>query len=272
MNWTFASDLQQSALLGLGQISVEGDPHFDSVHRPQPRIRIGTTLCGNVRVRQNDMHSLKRPLFSAGVHLHRRTGTRSQRGQDQFERVRTRVFATVLARFVPLEHMRADGYVLDKSQRSRIYGYISRHIPPCICRSVRRKAAVLNTALVPGSHSIWNTPLTGYTIDRTTPPSTRKAAPFVAEESGLHTNVTSAATSSGLAKRFNSDVGRMARKNSRSTAAASVFCSTPSSWTNLSTPSDAVGPGSTELTVTFVPAVVSARPRATASCAVLVIP
>jgi len=79
---------------------------------------------------------------------------------------------------------------------------------PCICRSVRRTAAVLN-APVPGSHPIWNTPLTGHTIDRTTPPSTRKAAPFVAEESGLHTNVTSAATSSGFAKRFNSDVGRI---------------------------------------------------------------
>src|SRR5271167_2311395 len=106
------------------------------------------------------MHSLERPLFSVGIHLNSGTGTRSQRGQDQFERVGTRIFATVLDRFVRLEHMRGDGYVLDKSQRSRIYGYISRHIPPRICRSARRKAAVLNTALVPGSHSIWNTPLT----------------------------------------------------------------------------------------------------------------
>src|ERR1700729_3574773 len=74
------------------------------------------------------MHSLKRPLFSVGIHLNSDTGTRSQRGQDQFERVRPRVFATDLARFVRLEHMRVDGYVLDKSQRSGICRYISRHI------------------------------------------------------------------------------------------------------------------------------------------------
>ena len=40
-----------------------------------------------------------------------------------------------------------------------------------------------------------------YKIDRTTPPSTRSAAPFVADDSGLATNTTSAATSSGVAKR-----------------------------------------------------------------------
>ncbi len=33
------------------------------------------------------------------------------------------------------------------------------------------------------------------------------------------------------------------------------------SFTNVSTPSDMVGPGSTELTVTAVPRVISARPR-----------
>src|ERR1700722_12945133 len=76
------------------------------------------------------MDSFKRPLFSVGIHLNSYTGTRSQRGQEQFVRVRPRVFATVLVRFVPLEHMRADGYVLDKSQRFAIYVYISRHIPP----------------------------------------------------------------------------------------------------------------------------------------------
>src|SRR5580698_4430162 len=114
--------------------------------------------------------------------------------------------------------------------------------------------------------------VTPHRIDRTTPPSTRRAAPYVAEDSGLHTKATSAATSSVLAKRFNSDEGRILRKNSFSTSVGVVFCSLASSPTNLPTPSDAVGPGSTELTVTFVPAVVSARPRAIASCAVLVIP
>ena len=42
--------------------------------------------------------------------------------------------------------------------------------------------------------------------------------------------------------------------------------------TKVPTPSEAVGPGRTLLTVTPVPAVVSAIPRATATCAVLVIP
>src|ERR1700722_4423764 len=74
------------------------------------------------------MRSLKGPLFSVGIHLNSDTGTRSQRGQNQFERFRPRVFATVLAWFVRLKHMRVDGYVLDKSQRSGIYRYISRHI------------------------------------------------------------------------------------------------------------------------------------------------
>src|ERR1700733_2042220 len=74
------------------------------------------------------MHSLKRPLFSVGIHLNSDSGTRSQRGQNQFERFRPRILATVLARFVRLKPMRPGGYVLDKSQRSGIYGYISRHI------------------------------------------------------------------------------------------------------------------------------------------------
>src|SRR2546427_7158229 len=56
-------------------------------------------------------------------------------------------------------------------------------------------------------------------IERTTPPSARKAAPFVADESGLATNATSAATSSGVAKRCSSELGRAVVKNSFSTAA-----------------------------------------------------
>src|SRR5438132_378316 len=63
------------------------------------------------------------------------------------------------------------------------------------------------------------TKLTDQRIERTTPPSTRKAAPFVAEESGLATNVTIAATSSVVAKRFNSELGRTDLKNSFSTLA-----------------------------------------------------
>ena len=60
-------------------------------------------------------------------------------------------------------------------------------------------------------------------IDPTTPPSIRNAAPFVAEESGLATNATSAATSSVLAKRCNNEPGLTVRKKSCSTSAIVAF-------------------------------------------------
>src|SRR5258708_26381592 len=104
----------------------------------------------------------------------------------------------------------------------------------------------------------------------TTPPSTRRAAPLVAEDSGLQTYTTRFATSSVVAKRLSSEVGRMLVKNSFSNSANGL---PPLNWlTNSSTPSDCVGPGSTAFTVTAVPPQVSARPRETASCAVLVMP
>src|SRR6266404_3828919 len=105
-----------------------------------------------------------------------------------------------------------------------------------------------------------------------TPPSARNAAPFVAEESGLARKATSGATSSGLAKRCKSELGLTVRKNSFSTSAAVMFFVFAISATNLSTPSERVGPASTELTVTLVPAVVSASPRASATCIVFVTP
>lgn len=49
------------------------------------------------------------------------------------------------------------------------------------------------------------------------PPSTLKAAPFVADDRGLATNATSAATSSGVANRLMSEDGRVFSKNSFST-------------------------------------------------------
>src|SRR6266446_4789146 len=101
-------------------------------------------------------------------------------------------------------------------------------------------------------------------IERTTPPSTRNAAPLVAEDRGLATNTTSAATSSVVAKRCNSELARTVRKNSCSTSAGVVFLDLAITAMNFSTPSERVGPASTELTVTPVPAVDSASPRASA--------
>src|SRR4029077_14096165 len=82
-------------------------------------------------------------------------------------------------------------------------------------------------------------------IERTTPPSARKAAPFVADESGLATNATRAATSSGVAKRFSSEVGRAVVKNSFSTAAGAECSALAKSSMNFSTPSERVGPATT---------------------------
>ena len=78
------------------------------------------------------------------------------------------------------------------------------------------------------------------------------------------------ATSSVVANRRSSEVGRAVLKNSCS--ASSNGRPPLSAATKSSTPADRVGPGSTEFTVTPVPAQSWARPRETASCAVLVIP
>src|ERR1700683_711132 len=111
-----------------------------------------------------------------------------------------------------------------------------------------------------------------YKIARMTPPSTRTAAPFVAEASGLERYTIMLATSSVVAKRCRSDEGRMFLKNSFSKAVESEpFCA-PICEMKVSTPSDLVGPARTLFTVMPVPATVSEMPRATATCAVLVMP
>ena len=97
--------------------------------------------------------------------------------------------------------------------------------------------------------------------ERVTPPSTRSAAPFVADESGLATNATKAATSSVVANRLRSELGRTVSKNSFSTTDGSTCRDIAICLMKLSTPSDRVGPGKIELTVTPVPTVVSASPR-----------
>ncbi len=89
---------------------------------------------------------------------------------------------------------------------------------------------------------------------------------------GWPRNTTSAATSSVVAKRCNSELGRTVRKTSCSIFAGVVFLDFAISAMNFSMPSERVGPASTELTVRPVPAVDSASPRASATCIVLVTP
>jgi hypothetical protein len=106
--------------------------------------------------------------------------------------------------------------------------------------------------------------------DFNTPPSSRTAAPLIPDTRGLHTKATTDAISSTVSNRFSNDVGRTRAKNPRSNSLKLLPPDSRSA--KPSCPSDRVGPGSTELTVTPVPAVVSASPRAIATCALLVIP
>jgi hypothetical protein len=84
-----------------------------------------------------------------------------------------------------------------------------------------------------------------HAIARTTPPSTRSAAPVVADAGTLQTYVIIAATSSGVANRCSTEEGRAVAKNSRSTVAASKPRAAAIWVTNSPTPSEEVGPGST---------------------------
>ena len=80
------------------------------------------------------------------------------------------------------------------------------------------------------------------------------------------------ATSSGSINRCSSDVARCLRKKSASICAAGASGAAAVLLRKSTMPSDCVGPGKTEFTVTFVPLVNPAKPRATESCAVLVMP
>ena len=68
-----------------------------------------------------------------GVHLNRDAGTRSERSQKQFVRLRARIIAAVRTWFVILERVRADGYVLDERHRSGIDRHVSGIFPLSIC-------------------------------------------------------------------------------------------------------------------------------------------
>src|SRR5665213_3923410 len=105
-----------------------------------------------------------------------------------------------------------------------------------------------------------------------TPPSTRNAAPLVADARGEATYTTILATSSGVAARAMMELGRCVRTNSLATASTLLPCWLAASVSIVTTPSDKVGPGSTEFTVTLLPRVSFASPRAIDSCAVLVKP
>ena len=81
-----------------------------------------------------------------------------------------------------------------------------------------------------------------------------------------------AATSSGVANRCSNEVGRAVLKNSLSTVCGLFPELAAIAATKSPTPRERVGPASTLFTVMPVPAVVSAKPRATAICAAFVMP
>ena len=111
-----------------------------------------------------------------------------------------------------------------------------------------------------------------YKIVGIVPPSTRSAAPLFAAARGLTRYVTNVATSSIVANRLIRHEGLTVSKNSRSISSMDLPFSLDKSEINFSAPSDLVEPGITELTVTFVPEVCCARPLATPSWAVFVVP
>ena len=92
------------------------------------------------------------------------------------------------------------------------------------------------------------------------------------EDNGLATYATRLATSSGSIMRWISEDGRALAKNSASSCSAVASGLFDVLLRKSMMPSERVGPGSTAFTVTLVPRVSSARPRETASCAVLVMP
>src|SRR6266850_491088 len=101
---------------------------------------------------------------------------------------------------------------------------------------------------------------------RMTPPSARTAEPLIEVACALATNATTAATSSGVSKRFKSEEGRTAEKNCFSISAFVMPCCLAMLSTKSPTPSEAVGPARMEFTVTPVPATDSAKPRASGTC------
>src|SRR5277367_2774505 len=111
-----------------------------------------------------------------------------------------------------------------------------------------------------------------YTMERSRPPSARRAAPLVAEESGLARKVTRFAISDDSIRRWRSELERCFSKNSCSACSGVGFRMEDIFSRNSTMPSERVGPGRTVFTVTALPLVSSARPREIASCEDLVTP
>ena len=104
------------------------------------------------------------------------------------------------------------------------------------------------------------------------PPSTRMAAPLVADANGLEKYTTVFATSSVAANLCNNEVGLLLLKKFFSASAIVMFPALAISCKNTAAPDDFVGPGKIAFTVTPLPLVSSAKPLLTARIAVFVMP
>ena len=109
-------------------------------------------------------------------------------------------------------------------------------------------------------------------MSSTTPPSTRSAAPEVAEACMEQTYTTIFATSSTVAARWITELGRFVITNAFASCSSDLPVLSISSFIIAAKPSDMVGPGSTLFTVTPLPATNFASPRASESWAVFVTP
>ncbi len=75
---------------------------------------------------QTHLDTLERPLFSVRVHAKRHAGTRPERCQKQFVRIRSPII-TPIGRFVRLEAVLSNSYRLKKTLALRIYDDSSGH-------------------------------------------------------------------------------------------------------------------------------------------------
>jgi hypothetical protein len=109
-----------------------------------------------------------------------------------------------------LDHVGHRQFKLREFHRAPFYGAGIRVISAIALRDSRRHRRTSPRTIAGPAFGVWRAcdglaePANFQScqaIERTTPPSTRRAAPLIADASGLETNATSTATSSGVANR-----------------------------------------------------------------------
>src|ERR1700722_6101552 len=114
MNRTSVGYLEKPLKLLFGQISSEGDLRLNSAHDPGSGLALDAHFRLDSGVGQVYVYFLKWPLFPFCVHSNCDAHACPQRREEQFMGVRSSVISARVARFIGMESMRADGYILNK--------------------------------------------------------------------------------------------------------------------------------------------------------------